>query len=71
MNDAGSCDPPDLPGKEILVAMQHNKDPYDELDTYLHEAAHACLWDLSEGAVDEVATSLSKFLWRLGYRRNI
>ena len=69
LSASGSCDDPATEGKEILIGAQHNKDPYEELDTIMHEATHACLWDLSEDAVDEIARSLSKFLWRIGYRR--
>ena len=69
MNDAGECDSPDTIDKEIVIALQHNKDPKEELNTLLHEALHACAFDLSEDAVEEISSSISSFLWKLGYRR--
>ncbi len=39
------------------------------LDTYIHEALHCCIWDLSEDTVHETANDLARFLWRLGYRK--
>jgi len=39
------------------------------LGTAVHEALHACNWDASEKKVDRTAKDLSRFLWRLGYRR--
>ena len=41
----------------------------DILDTTIHEALHACDWDASESKVKKTATDISRFLWRLGYRR--
>lgn len=40
----------------------------ERLDTEIHEALHACLWDLDEHAVNESASDIARFLWRLGYR---
>lgn len=39
------------------------------LDTTIHEALHACDWDKSEKKVERTAKDISRFLWRLGYRR--
>ena len=38
------------------------------LDRTIHELTHAGLWDLDEEVVEEFATDLSRFLWRLGWR---
>ena len=39
------------------------------LNTLLHELTHACLWDLDEEAVDEIAETAEKVLRRSGYYR--
>ncbi len=44
---------------------QHGRKKFD---TYIHEALHACFWELNEWSVAEAAKDISKFLWRLGYR---
>jgi hypothetical protein len=38
------------------------------LDTVIHEMLHAVCPDKREPWVNEVATDMSKVLWRLGYR---
>lgn len=63
----GQCDAPADPGKAIVV--RRGQSPLDELDTTIHEALHACHWDMSEDAVAQTATDVARFLWRLGYRR--
>lgn len=65
-DDFGGCDPPDFPGKRIVVAHQLHGLPL--LDTIIHEGLHACCWDLHEDTVDEGATSIARMLWRAGYR---
>lgn len=63
----GECDPPTSLKREIRV----NPDltGVDELDVILHELLHASQWDLAEEAVAEIATDISRVLWRLGYRK--
>lgn len=39
------------------------------LNTTIHEALHACNWDKSEKKVNRTANDISRFLWRLGYRK--
>lgn len=39
------------------------------MEVFIHEALHACIWDLDEETVYSTAEDISKFLWRLGYRR--
>jgi hypothetical protein len=63
----GACEgPPSLKNKSITI------DPVstglEALHVAVDEGIHACLWDLDNDAVDEVSTSVSRFLWRLGYR---
>ena len=64
---SGSCDPPTEPEKVIMVHPQ--LEGLDELDTWIHEALHATVWDLDEEAVNESARDIARLLWRLGYRR--
>lgn len=39
------------------------------LETTIHEALHACCWSTPEEKVDKIAYDISRFLWRLGYRK--
>ena len=41
------------------------------LETAVHEALHACCWRSQEQTVERTAKDISRFLWRLGYRRKI
>lgn len=63
----GDCDPPDTKNKKLRV--YHGLTGCRELEVNIHEAMHACLWDLDEDAVDETSTDLARYLWRLGYRK--
>ena len=38
------------------------------LDTLIHESIHACDWNAPEKKVQRMATDISRFLWRVGYR---
>ena len=38
------------------------------LEVHIHEALHACCWDLSEDAVTETARDIARFLTRLGVK---
>lgn len=64
----GTCDAPHIKGKAI-VAPVNNGEKLSDLDTVIHEALHACFWDLSEDAVDTGATCIAKLLWRAGWRK--
>ena len=57
---------PEVAPRTIHIAA--NLTDQARLDTEIHEALHACLWDLSEEAVAETAESIAGFLWRVGYR---
>ena len=39
------------------------------LEVCIHEALHACYFAKSEEIVDQTAKDISRFLWRLNYRR--
>lgn len=57
---------PDTPEPTLLVDSKLRG--RTRLETEIHEALHACFWDMSEEAVDETANSLALFLWKIGYR---
>jgi len=63
----GSCEAPTLPNKAIRI--RPSLKGRQELDTYIHEMLHACLWDLDEEAITDSATDIARALWRLGYRK--
>jgi hypothetical protein len=41
------------------------------LKVAIDEGLHACLGDLDNTAVDEMSESISRFLWRLGFRETM
>lgn len=53
--------------REILIL--EGQRGQKELDTTIHEMLHACQWDLSEEAVEEIACDMAAALWRGGWRR--
>jgi len=63
----GVCDAPTA-GRNKTIVIRPNLSDRDKLDTAVHEALHACYWDMDEEAVNEGASDIAKFLWRLGYR---
>lgn len=62
----GECDHPNLARKEIR--LRNNLGSKRKLEIALHEGLHACLWDLDEEAIEEIAHDLARMVWRLGYR---
>lgn len=63
----GECDNPDLPNKGIRFSARVPERKF--LKVALDEAIHACLWDLDNDSVDEIARDIAAFLHRLGFRR--
>lgn len=67
------------PGKEVegLTSDPKSKKPcmwvtpnsQRELEILIHEALHACLWDLAEESVEETARDIAALLEKLGYER--
>ena len=51
------------------VRIPVDGDSLAELDWIVHEALHACMPYLHEDTVDKSATSVSRLLWRLGWRK--
>ncbi len=66
-DEYGWCDGPERKCKTI--AIDNSLEELQQLDTYIHEAFHASNWDIDEAAVEQTATDIAKFLWRLGYRK--
>ena len=62
----GECSPDK---KRICIPIQG--DTLHELDVIVHEALHACFYDMDEECIDEAATDIAKFLWRLGWRNEV
>ena len=62
--DAGECN---IEKRRILLNTQESGKP--AMDTAIHEALHACFWDMDDDAVTEAANAITRFLWRLGYRK--
>ena len=54
--------------REILIRTD-NLSERMILNTTIHEALHACDWDKTEKKVNNTATDIANFLWRLGYRK--
>lgn len=65
----GSCDRPVTEQSPSLQILLDNDSTLQFLETAIHEALHACKWSKREKDVDETARDISKFLWRLGYRK--
>ena len=65
MEDLGLCDAPDRRSKKIKINKQLSG--RIKLEIIIHEALHACAWDLDEEAVSETAKAISRLLWREGY----
>lgn len=60
----GDCDPPTkhLP----VIRIFGHQEGAQKVDTVIHEALHACFWDLSEESVKIAARDISSLLDRLG-----
>ena len=67
-DEMGACEAPWSPGK--LLDIPTDGDTMLDLEIIIHEAMHACLWDLSEESVVETARDVSRLLWRLEWRKD-
>lgn len=64
----GTCSPPDEENPRIHINPYLTKQ--SELNTVVHEFAHAFFWDKSEKEVYRFANAVSKFLYnRCGWRK--
>jgi len=58
----------EAPALELFVRTSGLSDKMI-LNTTIHEAIHACDWNMAEDKVQKMANDISGFLWRLGYRK--
>jgi hypothetical protein len=64
---SGICQDPKIRNCSMYVP-QRGGTPFD-LTTTIHEALHACFYDLDEDAISEASDSLAGLLWRLHWRK--
>lgn len=64
-NRLGLCESPDTKDKILEIPVGHSLTSFE---VQIHEAIHACLYDLDEPTVEEISTNISKYLWKLGWR---
>ncbi len=64
----GTTSPPGKARREIMIRTS-NLSERTILDTIIHESLHASDWPATEKKVNQVATDISRLLWRLDYRR--
>lgn len=62
----GECDDSSRPNRSIFIAKNMTEEEF--LETIVHECTHACIPDLSEEAVTELARDTAHILYRLGYK---
>lgn len=63
----GYCANANDSSNEIFVAK--GLKPTEMLETIVHESLHAEFRDKSEAQINKAAKNISRFLWRLGYRK--
>jgi len=61
----GQCDPPTARHPTIVIRPGLSKQ--EKLYTIVHEAMHACYWDIAEVAIEGAADDIARLLLRLGY----
>ena len=64
LNAYGTCDHPATKGKTIYISPKLDGEHLTRV--VIDEALHACIWDIDNDSVDETATSIAKFLHKLG-----
>lgn len=64
-DDAGQTDDPASPKPQIRIRTGLP----NEMEIVIHEALHACFWDLSEESVAEAAKDIAGLMAKLGYER--
>ena len=65
----GTCSPPDSKNPKILI-NPHNTEQ-TQLNTIIHEFAHAFFWDKKEYEVKKFADALSRFLYNYNKWRKL
>lgn len=66
-NDMGSCDPPEKMDRTILIDPAIRGMPL--MGLLIHEALHACYFDLAEEPVNDAAQDIARLLYRFGFRQ--
>ena len=69
IHDHGSIDPPCQKEKGIRLKNSQSVSEFDQFETAIHEGLHACFWDINEDPIDKSSHDITRFLWRLGYRK--
>ena len=67
--ESGFCDHEGERGQPMTIGIKDGLTEFEELDTTIHEALHAAYPDLSEEAIDEAATDLTRLLLARGFGR--
>lgn len=62
----GECDHPSTRNKAIRIRKSLRGEL--RLDTLIHETLHAGYPDMSEDAINQVASDVARVLWKVGYR---
>lgn len=63
----GNCDTDDY----LWLIIERDLSKRIGLETAIHEALHACDWSTKEDKVEIIAHDIARFLWRLGFRREV
>lgn len=63
----GECENPEIKDKRLIIPKAKHG-PKILLEVAIHEALHACMWDLNEEPIFDSARDIAKFLWKLGFR---
>lgn len=63
----GQVDTPESKNKELHI--KKNLEPFEELDTTLHELNHILYPQADEAFIEKASTDEAKVLWKLGYRK--
>ena len=54
---------------KALAEVDPNQPPKEYLDTVVHEVLHHALQTLSERRINTVSRTISRTLWKMGYRK--
>lgn len=65
----GDCDSPY--SKERKIRIRKDLDDEKLLEISIHEALHACFFDIDDSVITETAKDISEFLIKLGYTRKL
>lgn len=63
----GYCEVPGVAPRQLHI--REDQTPRQFLESAIHEAMHAEDKDIPEKVIDRRAKSMTRWLWRLGYRR--